>query len=198
MESIPPLSSRQAIERILAALGDQLEASGVNYELVVIGGSALLALGVISRATRDVDLVAISDGLELRSAEPLPEPLERARDLVARDLGLPTSWLNAGPTDLLRLGLPEGFLDRVQRQEFGPGLSVLFASRLDQVYLKLYALVDQGPGKHELDLRALSPTSEELIAAACWSRTHDPSDGYRTILQQALGYLGVDDADLGD
>ena len=79
----------------------------------------------------------------------------------------------------------------------GAGLTVDFASRLDQIHLKLYGLVDQGLGKHEADLRALTPSREELIRAARWTRTHDPSPGFREMLERALQYLGVDDADLG-
>jgi hypothetical protein len=67
---------------------------------------------------------------------------------------------------------------------------------LDQVHLKLYAAVDQGPGKHEADLRALEPTRDELLAAARWTLTHDPSSGYRHVLEQALVALGVSDASL--
>jgi hypothetical protein len=78
----------------------------------------------------------------------------------------------------------------------GPALTVSFASRLDQIHFKLYAAVDQGPGKHEQDLHALEPTQDELVAAARWSRTHDPSDGYREMLIQALAFFGVEDADL--
>jgi hypothetical protein len=81
--------------------------------------------------------------------------------------------------------------------ELGPGLTVHFASRLDQIHFKLYALVDQGVGKHEQDLRALHPTTDELIQAARWTRTHDPSVGFREMLDEALRYLGVEDADLG-
>jgi hypothetical protein len=94
-------------------------------------------------------------------------------------------------------GLPTGFLDRVQTQEFGAGLTVHFASRLDQIHFKLFALVDQGAGKHEQDLRALTPTAEELVQAARWTLTHDPSDGFREMLERALRYFGVEDADLG-
>jgi hypothetical protein len=57
-------------------------------------------------------------------------------------------------------------------------------------------MVDQGGGRHETDLRALNPTGAELIAAARWSITQDPSPGYRYVLVEALRYLGVDDADL--
>jgi hypothetical protein len=56
---------------------------------------------------------------------------------------------------------------------------VLFASRVDQIHLKLYATVDQGAGKHLSDLQALDPTTQELLVAAAWSETHDASDGYR-------------------
>ena len=116
---------------------------------------------------------------------------------MARDFGLPEDWLNAGPADLMDFGLPAGFLDRVETRTFGQALTVHFASRLDQIHFKLYALVDQGAGKHGQDLRALQPTQDELVQAARWSRTHDPSDGYRQMLEEALEYLGVHGADLG-
>ena len=56
----------------LQALGDQLAAIGQPFELVVIGGSGLLALGIIARPTQDVDLVALRVGDTLRSVEPFP------------------------------------------------------------------------------------------------------------------------------
>src|SRR5690349_3284236 len=190
------IKSSSSVDRLLSALGEQLAAAGERYELVVIGGSGLLALGIIERATRDIDVVALRVGGELNSAEPLPEGLRAARDRTARDFSLPTDWLNPGPTDLLRFGLPEGFVDRLERRDYGEGLVVYLASRYDQIHFKLYAVVDQGPGKHEEDLRALSPTEEELIAAAAWSRSHDPSEGYARVLRDALTHLGVERDDL--
>jgi hypothetical protein len=71
---------------------------------VVIGGSALTALGLVKRATRDVDLLAIAENGELRLAEPLPPALLAARAAVGADFGLAENWLNAGPTDLLKWG----------------------------------------------------------------------------------------------
>lgn len=115
---------------------------------------------------------------------------------MARDFALPADWLNPGPTDLLEFGLPEGFIDRLERRDYGDSLTVYFASRYDQIHFKLYALVDQGPGKHETDLRALSPTEEELLAAARWSRLHDLPEGYAQVLREVLAHLGVRNADL--
>jgi hypothetical protein len=84
----------------------------------------------------------------------------------------------------------------VETRTYGPALTVLYAGRLDQVHFKLYAMVDQGAGRHEADLRALEPTREELLSAARWTRTHDPSEGFRQELVAVLAHLGVTDADL--
>lgn len=104
--------------------------------------------------------------------------------------------MNAGPTDLLLFGLPEGFWARVTTRRYGQALTVHFCGRRDQIHFKLYAMVDHAGGRHEADLRALQPTREELVAAAKWSVTHAPSPGFRTMLEQALGHLGVEDVDL--
>jgi hypothetical protein len=189
-----PISDVRRAQQLLDALGEQLADHGESYALAVVGGSALIALGLISRATRDVDVLALVEGGELVSAEPLPPRLLDAARTVARDFGLGEDWLNAGPTSLLDLGLPEGFYERAERRRYGPGLEILFASRVDQIHLKLFATVDQGAGKHLSDLEALAPTQQELLLAAAWSRTQDPSDGYEKVLRKVLEHLGVDDA----
>jgi hypothetical protein len=191
------ITTGERLNQLFEALAEQLARGGRHYELVVIGGSALLALGLINRPTRDVDVVALREAGVLIKADPLPLELAEARDRVGRDFGLPEEWINAGPAGLVDLGLPAGFLDRVETRGFGEALIVQFASRFDQIHFKLYALVDQGAGRHEQDLRALNPTAEELVQAARWTRTHDPSPGFRGMLDQALRYLGVHDADLG-
>jgi hypothetical protein len=186
------IESSQAANQLLLALGEQLSARGESHTLAVVGGSALLALGLISRPTRDVDILAIVENHELVSARPLPTTLLDAAHTVARDFGLPDEWLNPGPTSLLDLGLPDGFYERAQRRIYGPGLEILFASRVDQIHLKLYATVDQGAGKHLDDLEALHPTDQELLDAARWSRSHDPSEGYLSVLKHVLAHFGVD------
>lgn len=191
------ISGAESANELLNALAEQLEALGAKHEIVVIGGSALLALGLVDRATRDVDLVALREGDSLLTVSAIPPTLADARDIVARDFAIPSNWLNAGPAALLDFGLPAGFIERAEERVYGAALTVTFASRYDQIHFKLYAMVDQGPGKHERDLRALTPTEAELLAAARWSRTHDPSEGYREMLINALRYMGVAHADLG-
>jgi hypothetical protein len=189
---------RQLLDEALKTLGEVLDARGQTYEIVAIGGSSLMLLGLISRPTRDLDALALVDDGAYVSAEPLPSPLVDAVASVGRALGLSEDWLNPGPTELLRLGLPQGFEDRVERRRYG-GLAVQVAGRLDQICFKLYAAVDQGlESKHAADLRMLGPAPEELMNAARWTRTHDPSDGYREMLLRTLIALGVeaDDADV--
>ncbi len=188
-----PINDARGTEDLLRALADQLHARGEHYSIAVVGGSALLALGLVSRATRDVDVVALLNGRELTSAQPLPAALLDAARTVARDYGLAEDWLNPGPSSLLDLGLPDGFYERAEHRLYGDALEVLFASRVDQIHLKLYATVDQGAGKHLSDLQALAPSRQELLDAASWSETHDPSEGYRAVLASVLAHLGVDD-----
>jgi hypothetical protein len=191
------LGSAETVDRLLSALSDQLSVLGASYELVVIGGSAMLALGLTARATQDVDVVALVGDGELRSAKPLEGPLREAGARVARDFDLPTDWLNSEPGDLLRFGLPVGFVERLERRVYSPFLTVSFASRLDQIHFKLYAAADGIRPKHGVDLRSLNPTPDELVVAARWTLEHDISEGYRGQLIETLARLGVTDADLG-
>jgi hypothetical protein len=57
--------------RLLEARLDLAKAPAIG--LVVCGGSALIALGLIKRTTRDVDIVALMNSSgELICSEPLP------------------------------------------------------------------------------------------------------------------------------
>jgi hypothetical protein len=183
------------IEQALSTLGDLLESRGVACEVVVVGGGALQLLGLITRPTKDLDVVALVRDGKLEGADPFPSDLARARDDVAIALGIPADWLNPGPTALLTHGLPEGFDERVTTRTYG-SLTLRIAGRVDQIFLKLYAAVDQGPrSKHVEDLRKLYPTREELLAAARWARGHDPSPGFHEMSRQALLAFDVEEDD---
>jgi len=112
------LNGKTDIDRALQAVGEILASEAQPYAIVVIGGAALNLLGIVERATTDVDILAFARlGADqpcelLRPPEPLPEPLLRAAHAVARDLGLERDWLNkgqpfSGTPDFLR-GFPSG------------------------------------------------------------------------------------------
>lgn len=181
-----------SLEEALEMLGQLLHDRGHHYEVVAIGGGGLLLIGLIDRPTKDLDLVAMRAGDALAPVGVLPAPLREAVEDVARVLELAPNWLNGGPDSLLRFGLPDGFLGRLEQRVFG-ALVISLASRFDQIHFKLYAAADDRPGgKHHVDLQRLQPTHAELRAAARWAQTHDPSDGFTVMLGGVLRAFGID------
>jgi hypothetical protein len=193
-DELHPLSTT-TLERALTALGQVLAARDLAYEIVVVGGSGLLLLGVISRPTRDVDVIALVSNGEIVKAQPLPDDLLQAVRDVGEVLDVGSNWLNSAPADLIDLGLPDGFAERTVPRAFGP-LTLRVAGRIDQIFFKLDAAVDQGPSsKHFQDLQALRPSEEALLQGARWVVTHDPSPAFRADLVSALSALGLRDAE---
>ena len=193
---MPNPISHENIDQALSLLAGRLDLAQTDpVRLVICGGSALIAMSLRRRTTRDVDVVALlSLAQEPISPDPLPDFLLRAADQVARDLGLFEGWLNNGPSrgegGLFQMGLPEGFVGRLTEKKYGPRLAVYFIGRLDQIHFKLYAAADQRDGTHLNDLKALHPTAAELEAASRWAMTHDVSEGFKMVLKELLTQLG--------
>jgi hypothetical protein len=196
----PPMATEMGLEEMraaLATLGEVLANRGLRYDVVLVGGASLLLRGIVSRSTKDGDLVGArsADGRVMAMRE-LPEPLAAAVRDVARVYGLAPDWLNVGPASLLDLGLPRGFGSRLDRMDFG-ALTVWLAGRRDLISFKLYAAADHWPSRdrHLSDLGALRPRRAELFLAARWARSHDASPGFRSLLVAVLLELGLEDAD---
>lgn len=181
------------LETALHALGELLDSRGLHYEVVVVGGGNLILRGLVTRpTTKDLDLLGEWSAQGVKPMRPMPAPLRLAVVDVARAYGLTSDWVNVGPDSLLDLGLPVGFMGRLERRDYG-GLIGWFAGRFDMVCFKLYAAVDQGPrSRHMQDLRDLGPDRDELVAAAHWVVTQDPSRGFRGLVE-ALGGLGMEE-----
>lgn len=186
-----------SLNRVFELLGVLLEhRTSSHLNLVVCGGSALIAIGLVARATKDVDVVCLIEGGSLVSSTKLPSVLTEAAKLATLELGLSDDWLNSGPAsildeDLPNQGLPPGFQNRLIRHDFGPVLSVFFLSRIDQIYFKLFAAADKGgPSIHFTDLARLRPTDDELVDAVVWARLHDPSVAFLDTVQAMLKAMG--------
>ena len=158
-------------------------------EIVVCGGSALIATGLVPRTTQDVDIVALIQSDVLIDSEPLPDYLLNAADNVGTILSLPADWLNNGPASQFQMGLPQGFQERLTTVIVGKKLTVHYIGRYDQIFFKTFASADRG-GYHVSDLKALNPADEELIAAARWCMTQDTSEAFRMILKDMFKQLG--------
>lgn len=123
------------LEESLAVLGESLGERGVAFEIVAVGGGSLLLLGLISRPTADLDIVAFIQAGRYMPAV-LPAELVDAARATARVMGIREDWINTGPAGLLDFGLPAGFASRTVERRYG-GLVVHLAGRRDQVFLKL-------------------------------------------------------------
>ena len=187
------IEGRHQIDQLLEALNASLSAMDAPaLELLICGGAALAVMELISRPTLDIDVLAIVDGEQDVMAKPFPAYLRKAVSRVARAHSLSEDWLNHGPADMQRFGLPVGILDRALKVEYGDRLAVRFVGRYDQIHFKLYALVDQGTGKHLDDFIQLRPTEEEVDSAAMWCINQDPSGGFKLMLTGALTHLGFE------
>ena len=184
------------IDKIFMALDRQIGVhGGIPIGLVVCGGTALAALGLVIRTTKDVDVLGVvvgpENGLRIQELKRFPEWLGEAAKAVERDFDLPENWLNLGPASQVELGLPEGLEKRLVRRNYGQYLTIYFISRIDQIYFKLYAAVDRND-YHVQDLLALKPTEVEIEKAAKWAITQDVSQGFKLILKDFLKRNGYE------
>lgn len=152
------------------------DLSGEPISIAICGGTALNLAGLLERPTKDVDILF---------PETWPKELTEAVSITAQKFSLRNDWMNLGPVDLFRMGLPDKYFERCEKIQFHKNLTYLITSRYDQIHFKLYASVDRG-GYHLNDLKALNPTKNELESAARWTMTHDVSEGFREILFQLL------------
>lgn len=184
---MPTKFDLKQLEDALTLLGDRLRLAGLPpQELIVCGGTSLIARGFVSRTTKDVDILARRvRGADFVSARELPKEFLEAAERVAKDLGLPENWINSGPVDLFEMGMPEGFRDRLESRGYGH-ITAWYIGRIDQIHFKLYASVDRGPSRHLNDLLALEPADAELVTAGQWAMTHDVSPGFREMMKLLL------------
>lgn len=153
-----PRATLTAFDRYLADHGLMLDA-------VVVGGAALNLLGVITRQTRDCDILHPT----------LPTAVVVAAQAFAAEVTaaggkLKEDWLNNGPSSLAPL-LPAGWELRLQEAFRGRVLVLRSLHRSDLLKSKLFALRDRG-----LDLPdciALAPTPAELAEATTWLQPQD-------------------------
>lgn len=108
----------ESFEGPLGGLGELLKDRGLRYELLAIGGGALQLLGLITRPTRDIDVIGLVADAAVVSMGTLPGPLQQAVEDTATVFRLPTTWLNAGPRSLQ--GPRSKHFDDLQRLQPSP------------------------------------------------------------------------------
>jgi hypothetical protein len=169
-----PRQTLEAFDHFLAARGLYLEA-------VVIGGAALELLGVISRPTKDCDILHPS-----LPAAILAAAREFAQTQRVRGEALDDDWLNNGPEQLAQV-LPPGWEQRTQSAFSGAVLSLRAPGRLDLLRTKLFALCDRGTDLR--DCVALAPSKDELTEAKPWVQQQDSNSDWPTHVEAVFADL---------
>jgi hypothetical protein len=165
----------------IEAFDRHLTSLAVRFEGVVIGGTALVLMGVVQRNTKDVDILLPT----------LPEDVALAsRDfaLQQRQAGddLDDDWFNNGPIQLGDV-LPPGWRERVERIFVGRSLVLSTLGRADLLKSKLFALCDRGTDM--ADCIALAPTAEELAECLPWLEFQDGNELWPAHVRSTMAEL---------
>lgn len=164
--------------KIIPQFDTFLAERGLTLEAIATGGAALALLGIISRETRDCDLIEPELTAVLVDAS-IAFALEvREQGEILRD-----DWLNNGPATLAPL-LPVGWRSRLQVVHQGKSIRLWCLGRPELLLSKLFALCDRG-----LDLGdclALRPSEAELAVAEPWVAAQDQHPDWPTHVHTTL------------
>ena len=165
-------------KEIIAKFDRFLAKRELSLEAVVIGGAALGLLGVVSRHTRDCDILhpKLPDDIVLAAKE---------FAAVIRKEGEPLrdDWLNNGPHSVGDL-LPVGWQDRLRPLYKGRAIALLTLDRSDLLLTKLFGFCDRATDLG--DCLALAPTRKELKAAMPWLQKQDAHPGWPDHVEESL------------
>ena len=153
-----------------------LDTRGLKLEATIIGGAALQLLGVITRTTKDCDVLEPKLSNEILGA---------AGDFAASN-GLAGGWLNNGPATLID-ELPAGWKERRKEIFKGKALFLLTLGREDTLRAKLYAYLDRGIDLD--DLKELKPTKEEIEKLSPWLKDRDGNPGWPDYVDKSMTEL---------
>lgn len=160
-------ASDDPLDEALRLLSEVMEIRKIHPQhLVVCGGAALRELKIVSRTTRDVDVLAFRgdvDG-EINMAWPLCDELKAAVADVATELKMAKKdWLNAYTSFLIGAleELPASIWKDLKVKTYGARLTISFIGRTGLVFLKLRAAVQRDEKRDKDDLLALAPTLAE-------------------------------------
>jgi Nucleotidyltransferase of unknown function (DUF6036) len=142
-----------------------LRDRGLRFDGVVIGGAALSLLGIVSRPTKDVDILVPIIPQEIHVAARAFAAEIRATGEILHD-----DWLNNGTVSLTD-HLSMDWQERLEDVFNGSALHLRCLGRHDLLCAKLFALCDRGIDLG--DCIALAPTSDELQSVLTWLQLQD-------------------------
>lgn len=169
---------------IIKEFDEFLKLKKATFTGVAIGGAPLVLLGIITRETRDCDII---DPVIPKQIEALA--VEFAKEKRARGGAVEDTWFNNGPISL-KDKLPKDWKNRLQLVFKGKVLTLYAPCREDLLKTKLLGLCDRGTDKS--DCLALRPTKKELGEAVAWVKDQDGNPGWPKHVEEVLADLAKD------
>lgn len=171
------------IKTTIAEFDKFLKKRNLSFVAVIIGGAALNLLGVISRQTKDCDIIDPLLPIEIENAAK-----EFAISLRQSGEMLHDNWLNHEPSSLSKL-LPNGWQNNLQIAYKGEALILHTLGRKDLLCTKLFALCDRGTDL--TDCIALKPSLNEIEEAIPWIEMQDTNPDWPRHVIAVLTDLGA-------
>jgi len=190
--------SAENIDEILSRLNQKMVYAEVKpLNVAVCGDTALIAVGLVARATEDVDIIALlrvnQVNVEVLEDKNLPADVERLVAEIGIELGIREDWFNFHASSLIAFGFPPNMTTRLVKKSYGACLTVYFINRFDQVHFKMYAAMDPKDGtRHLSDLLDLKPKEHEIRAAVSWMLGREASPDFKAALCQVLERIGYE------
>ena len=141
------------IPKALSLLDKELSKKNFKADLTICGGAALILMGIVSRETVDVDVVA----------KEIPIWVLTAAKVVAKKLKCREDWLNNKVNPLIER-LPSDWEEHLITLFTGAAITVRAISRQDLISAKLHAAVERRAADYS-DLLELKPTAAEIETA---------------------------------
>jgi len=153
------------MKEILEAFDQYLVKRNLHFSATIIGGAALIVLGIIDRTTHDVDCLDPKIPDEIKKAS-----VDFAKSYSVDNFSLTDNWFNNGPASL-KIDLSDGWETRLVPLFEGQNLKLQTLGRLDLLKTKLFGYCDRQQDLQ--DCLALKPTLEELKDCFPWLRDRD-------------------------
>lgn len=131
--------NKRDIEKYLRMVGQELHEQGLNFDIVLLGGAAMIIEVGNRNSTQDIDTYFLPDYMAI----------SKAAALIANREGLPDSWLNSAAA-----GFTFSFIKEPSTKLWKnfPGLSIYLPSLEYLLVTKIMA----GRPKDESDIEALA------------------------------------------
>jgi hypothetical protein len=137
----------------------------LRFECVIVGATSLSLANIISRRTKDCDVLDPEIPKAIKDAS-----MDFATVMRSKGIYLVDDWFNNGPASLKQV-LPQGWRDDLEPLYQGQALSLQTLDRLTLLKTKLFAYCDRGEDLD--DCLALKPSLDELDAAKEWVQYQD-------------------------